>query len=89
MADYRVRILEIATRDLDRIIGWVAEQSPDGAARLLAAFERLLRVLESSPESFSPSPESEATGYPLRQGFFRTRRGNTHRAVFMIDRREV
>ena len=54
---YRVRVLARARHDLDGFIAFVAERSPEGAARLLARFEdalagRVLKLLngrESQP----------------------------------------
>jgi plasmid stabilization system protein ParE len=36
---YQVHVLARAQQDLDDILAYVAERSPEGAARLLASFE--------------------------------------------------
>ena len=80
----KVRILPRAEADLDFIFSWVAQQSPKGAAALLDAFENSLGGLRKWPEAFSIAPESELLQKELRQAFFRTRRGNTYRMIFLI-----
>ncbi len=89
MPVYVVRMLASATNDLDQIIGWIAERSPDGAVRLLTEFHKLLRILSISAESYSRAAELDDDGYEIRQAFFRTRKGNTYRAIFLIKGREV
>ena len=36
---YQVHVLARAQQDLDDILAYIAERSPEGAARLLASFE--------------------------------------------------
>ena len=47
----RVEITETAYRDLDQILSWLSERSPDAAARLSAQFDKALSRLESFPLS--------------------------------------
>jgi plasmid stabilization system protein ParE len=61
MSDYQVRILRTAALDIEEIASWISKRSSDGSARWMAAFERLLANLCTSPESFSLSPEA---GFP-------------------------
>lgn len=89
MPVYVVRLLASAANDLDQIIGWIAERSPDGAARLLTEFHKLLGILQMSAESYSVAAEFDDDGYEIRQAFFRTRKGNTYRAIFLIKVGEV
>jgi len=89
MPEYHVRILQAAEADIDAIASWISERSADGAKRWVAALQRLLATLRNSPESFSLSPEAESLERPIRQAFFKTRKGNTYRAVFLIDGNEV
>jgi hypothetical protein len=55
---YQVRVLARARRDLDEILAYVAERSPDGAARLLLSFEKCLTTLENNPFLSPLAPES-------------------------------
>jgi len=81
---YEVIVIPEAYRDLHNQIAWVADRSPEGAARLLAAFERTLKSLETGPERHPWAPEREIVGRPIRQMFFQTRRGHRRRALFEI-----
>ena len=89
MPVYVVRLLATAADDLDQIIGWIAERSPDGAARLLTEFHKLVSILPTSAESDARAAEFDDNGYKIRQAFFRTRKGNTYRAIFLIKGNEV
>lgn len=89
MTDFRVRVLPRAREDLDRIVGWIHERSPEGAARLLIAFEKIQTSLKKSPEAFSKAPEADLLGIELRQAFFRTGKGNTYRMIVRCLGREV
>ena len=89
MPVYVVRLLATAADDLDQIIGWIVERSPDGAARLLTEFHKLVSILPTSAESDARAAEFDDNGYKIRQAFFRTRKGNTYRAIFLIKGNEV
>ncbi|MEJ7590061.1 MAG: type II toxin-antitoxin system RelE/ParE family toxin [Planctomycetaceae bacterium] len=89
MTGYRVRILPRAREDLDQIVGWIYQRSPEGAARLVSAFEKIQTSLQRSPEAFPVAPEADLLGVELRQAFFRTRKGNTYRIIVRCVGREV
>jgi plasmid stabilization system protein ParE len=78
---YQVRVLARARQDLDGIVAYVAERSPEGAARLVARFEEALTKLEKNPFIAPISSESEELGEEVRQITFRTRAGRNHRAL--------
>ena len=48
---FQVEITETAYRDLDQILSWLSERSPDVAARLSTQFDKALSRLESFPLS--------------------------------------
>lgn len=75
MNELQIRVLPRAIADFDRIVGWTYDRSPQGAAALLAAFERAQPGLKLFPEAYSIAPESELLGLELRQVFFKTRNG--------------
>ncbi|MCY2995824.1 MAG: type II toxin-antitoxin system RelE/ParE family toxin [Planctomycetota bacterium] len=81
---YHVAVLPTAQRDLRRILRWVAERSPRGAARLLAAFENRLHELGERPASFGLAPESAHMVREIREFFFKTPRGRRYRGVFHV-----
>jgi plasmid stabilization system protein ParE len=86
---YQVRVLARALLDLDDIVGFIAERSPEGAARLVASFEAALARLESNPFVAPIASESEELGEEVRHILFRTRAGRTYRALFIIVGDEV
>jgi len=86
---YRVRVLARARHDLDGFIAFVAERSPEGAARLLARFEDALARLETNPFVAPIASESEELGEEVRHIMFRTRAGRTYRALFVVVGDEV
>ena len=49
---FRVEITETAYRDLDQILRWLSERSPDAAARLSAQFDKAPYRLESFPLTY-------------------------------------
>ena len=89
MTDYQIRILPRAIQDLEAITSWIHVHSPRGALSLVLAFEAAVTRLKRSPEAYSLAPESDHCGMPLRQVFFRTRKGNTYRMVILIRDQEV
>jgi plasmid stabilization system protein ParE len=86
---YRIRILARARDDLDAIVTYISERSPEGAARLVARYEEALATLEVNPFVASIAPESDALGEEVRHLLFRTRAGRTYRALFVIVGDEV
>jgi plasmid stabilization system protein ParE len=81
---YRVQPTAQAEADIDRIFAWLSERSPDGARRWYEAFLDGVQRLESSPISFALAPEDDEFDEDLRQLLFRTRRGRTYRALFVV-----
>ena len=73
-----------AQADVDRIIGYLAERSPEGAAAWCKAWDSLLAELRDRAESFGLAPESSYYEDEIRQAFFKTRRGRTYRAMFVV-----
>ena len=55
----------------------------------MLAFETAVDQLKRSPEAYSLAKESDHCGIPLRQVFFRTRKGNTYRMGVLIRNKEV
>lgn len=82
--NYRVEVLPRAQRDLRRIVSWIAERSPRGAARLLAAFEARIRELGERPARFGLAAESQYVNHEIREFFFRTPRGRRYRGLFRV-----
>ncbi len=81
---YRVQPTAQAEADIDRIFNWLFERSPEGARRWYEAFWDSAERLESFPLSCGVAPESDDFPEEVRQMFFKTRRGRTYRALFVI-----
>jgi plasmid stabilization system protein ParE len=86
---YHVRLLARARYDLDEILTFIAERSPEGAARLVASFEKTMAMVEKNPYLCPLAPESQPLQEQLRHALFRTRAGRTYRAIFIVVGDEV
>lgn len=86
---YQVRILARARQDFEGYVAWIAERSPQGAERWVAAFEAALSRLEKNPFVNPIARESEELGEEVRNISFRTRAGRTFRALFVVVGNEV
>ena len=78
---FRVEITETAYRDLDQILSWLSERSPDAAARLSTQFDKALSRLESFPLSCGLAYENPLVGEELRHLLFGIRKG---RSLFVV-----
>jgi plasmid stabilization system protein ParE len=81
---YNIILQPIAQSDIDRIIGYLAERSPQGAVAWCKAWDNLLAELRDRAESFALAPESSYHEDEIRQALFKTRRGRTYRALFVV-----
>ena len=81
---YHIILQPTAEADVERIIDYLAERSPEGAAAWCRAWENLLAQLRQRPESFALAPESSYHEDEIRQSLFKTRRGRTYRALFVV-----
>jgi plasmid stabilization system protein ParE len=86
---YRVVLLDRAQRNVQQIHDWIAQRSPEGAARWFNRFTEALATLDRNPQSCSLAPEDELVDYEIRQLIFRTRKGLPYRALFTIVGGEV
>jgi plasmid stabilization system protein ParE len=86
---YRVSVSEPAERDADVIYAWLNQRSPQGAGRWWKAFLAALEKLQEHAGGLALAPEADHFDEPLRQVLFKTRRGRTYRAMFVIRGRIV
>lgn len=86
---YQVIVLRRAEQDLHAAADWIAEHSPEAAARWFNSFIDALLSLEKNPERCGVAPENEASSYELRQLIFRLRQGRPFRAIFTITGNQV
>ena len=87
---YRVVVSGQALRDIRATFRWIAQQSLSGAQSWRNAFDAAIQRLESNPHGCGRAGEADDfVDRDLRQILFRTRRGRTYRAVFVIAGDEV
>ena len=85
---YKLIIQPPALADLDEAYRWIAERSPENAARWFNRFLESLATLERSPNRCGVAPESKQIGRDIRQLLY-GRRGGVYRALFVIHNDEV
>ncbi|SFJ70078.1 type II toxin-antitoxin system RelE/ParE family toxin [Planctomicrobium piriforme] len=86
------RLIHVSARanaDADSIYEWIAASSADGANRWYETFLAALQLLRERADSYAAAPEAERLGVDLRQTLFKTRKGRTYRALFVIDHQTV
>jgi plasmid stabilization system protein ParE len=81
---YHVQPTAQAEADIDRIFNWLFDRSPEGARRWYETFWDSAERLKSLPLSCGVAPESDDFPEEVRQMLFKTRRGRTYRALFVI-----
>lgn len=88
---FQVRVLSRALQDVDAIVDWIAnaQQSPQGAANWLHAYEAALADLALTPYRHGLAPENQHVKIELRQFLFKTRAGRVYRGLFTIDGSEI
>lgn len=84
-----VRVSARADADANAIFDWLEVRSPDGAVRWYQAFLAALERLRESADAYSAAPEAHRLGVDLRQVLFKTRKGHSYRALFVIDSEAV
>ncbi len=87
--NFRVRALAKAEVDIRSITTWIAQQSPQGAAAWLSAYDSVCMRLASDAQSCSPAEENDHFDIHVQQAFFKTPRGRIYRALFTIVEDEV
>jgi plasmid stabilization system protein ParE len=86
---YRVIFSPRARADAVEAFRWIAERSPDAAARWYAGFQKSLAKLGKMPERHPiAEDETEQTGIILRQMLYGRRRG-VYRLLFSIEGKTV
>ena len=81
---FRVEVTKPAEDDADEVYNWLRERSPNGATRWWRVFLTTLQELKQNPPAYGRAPESDAFDEPLRLTLFKTRRGRTYRALFVV-----
>jgi plasmid stabilization system protein ParE len=85
---YKLIIHPPALAELEEAYCWIAERSPERAARWFNGFVDALASLETMPERCEMTVESQYVGVKVRQLLY-GRQGGIYRALFTIRVREV
>jgi plasmid stabilization system protein ParE len=86
--NYKLIIQPQAIADLDEAYRWIAERSPENAARWFNRFLERLQTLKRFPDRCDVAPESKEIGQVIRQLLY-GRRGGVYRAMFVVRGQEV
>ena len=86
---YEVQIVPGAAEDVQEILAWIRQRSPEGAAAWRRAWSAALERLEQFPETCNPAPESHHHAVDLKQLIFKTRHGKPYRIVLTIRQQVV
>ncbi len=81
---FQVKVLWQAERDLDRMILWINNKSPQGAAAWLRRWDNVLDDLRKCADKCGLAPEDAGHDIEIRQIVFKTRNGLPYRALFTI-----
>jgi plasmid stabilization system protein ParE len=86
---YELFLLPRAQADVESIVRFLAERSPQGATSWRVRWEQVLEQLRTGPLKCGLAPESSRYDAEIRQLLFKTRRGRTYRALFTVVGRGV
>jgi plasmid stabilization system protein ParE len=89
MMKFQAKLSWRAERDVEHILGWLHERSPQGAASWLRVWDRTFASLRESADQHGLATENEGQPMEVRQVMFRTRKGRDYRALFTIERDTV
>ena len=81
---FRLILSARAESDIEGIVGYLVQRSPQGAAAWCDRWEEVLGELRERPLGFGRAPESSQHDADIRQVLFKTRRGRTYRALFTV-----
>ena len=81
---FDVSVTEGSADDIREILQWIDDRSRPGAISWLGEWRRLLHSIRARADHFGLAPESHDHPEPIRQALFKTRRGRSYRALFVI-----
>lgn len=81
---FQVELTSRAERDLDQILGFLVSHSKRGASTWLRRWDEVVEQLTNTPENCGVAPENDDHEEEIRHVLFKTRRGKTYRALFII-----
>jgi plasmid stabilization system protein ParE len=81
---YELLLVPRAEAEIDSIIRYLADRSPQGAIAWSVRWAQVLAELRRDPLQHGLAPESAEYPADVRQIFFKTRRGRTYRALYTV-----
>lgn len=81
---FRVELLTQAEQDLDHILAWLRERSPQGSSAWYQRWLEVLDELEINADIYGRAPEDARHELDIRQIIFKTKSGKPYRAIFTI-----
>jgi plasmid stabilization system protein ParE len=81
---FHVRTTDTALDDVRGILRWIAERSPSGAEAWYRRWREVLTDLQKRADVYGLAPENEDHPELIRHILFKTRRGRTYRALFVV-----
>ena len=85
---FRIELDPEAVTDAEEIRDWIAELSPDRAARWFEGLLKAIETLKTFPRRCPRAPERESYGGEVRQ-FLYGKRPSVYRVLFRIQGDEV
>ena len=85
----KVQLTSRAQHDVDEIVQWLHNRSPQGASSWYRRWKEILTQLKASADKSALAPESADHDEAIRHVMFRTRRGKSYRALFVVRRHDV
>lgn len=86
---FRVVILRPAQQDYHTIEMYISARSRQGGKSWAKAFDKALASLRKNPLKEPLAPENDEFPEEIRNIRFRTRKGRTYRAIFLVEGGEV
>jgi toxin ParE1/3/4 len=86
---YQVRLTSRAERDVDGILAWLRQHSPQGAAAWFGRWNDVIQDLSAMAGNYDLAPENDSHDIEIRHVLFKTRRGKKYRALFIIRESQV
>jgi len=80
-----VNLTPRAERDVDHILSWLSERSPQGASAWWERWLEVLELLATADMPHSHAPENEDHAQEIFHVIFKTRRGRNYRAIYTIS----
>lgn len=87
--EYRIKVLGLASRDVQEQFDFIRRRSHAGAVAWYDAYLTALGRLKVDPLGPGRAPEDQHVEEEIRQFFFKTRRGNRYRILYTIVSNEV